>query len=255
MDKIRALIIDDESLARDLIKTFLDKDPEIALLGECSDGFEGFRQINELKPDLVFLDIMMPKLTGFEMLELLEEAPIIVFSTAYDEYAIKAFEKNAVDYLLKPYSEERFSEALNKAKSKVAAEKATDHVKGTTGLAAVLEEHYERVELISRIAVKTGSKIHIISTDNIRYFEAMDDYVKIYTTTGNFLKQNTMKYYETHLPQDDFLRIHRSYIVRIKEIARLELMGKDSHVVLLHDDTQLNVSRAGYSRLKEVLDF
>lgn len=253
MSKIRTLIIDDEHLAREIIRTYLQQDDQIEIIGECDNGFDGFKQINELKPDLVFLDIMMPKLTGFEMLELLEDPPVIVFSTAYDEYAIEAFEKNAVDYLLKPYSGERFHEALGKAKSKVNTA-TTEEIKGT-GLAAVLEEHYEKVELISRVAVKTGSKIHIISVDKIQYLEAMDDYVKLYTPSGNFLKQNTMKYYEEHLPPNDFLRIHRSYIVRLKEIERLELLGKDSHVVLLNDGTQLAVSRSGYTRLKEALNF
>lgn len=254
MTKIRTLIVDDEHLAREIIRTYLAEDEDIELIGECSDGFEGFQQINELKPDLVFLDVMMPKLTGFEMLELLESPPVIIFSTAHDEFAIKAFEKNAVDYLLKPYSGDRFSEAINKAKLKVAS--GLDTVgSSTTGLAAVLEEHYEKAEMISRVAVKTGAKIHIISVDKIRYLEAMDDYVKLFTESGNFIKQNTMKYYETHLPTDDFVRVHRSYIVQLKEIDKVELMGKDSHVVLLKDGTQLNVSRSGYSRLKEVLQF
>lgn len=255
MTKIRTLIIDDEHLAREVIKSYLANDDDLELIGECSDGFEGFKEINEQKPDLVFLDVMMPKLTGFEMLELLEDPPVIVFSTAHDEFAIKAFEKNAVDYLLKPYSMERFEEAINKAKLKVAASGIDSNTQRATGLASVLEEHYEKVEMISRVAVKTGSKIHIISVDKITYLEAMDDYVKLFTDAGNFLKQNTMKYYETHLPAEEFLRIHRSYIVRLKEIDRVEMMGKDSHVVLLHDGTQLNVSRSGYSRLKEVLNF
>lgn len=255
MNKIRTLIIDDEHLARQVIRSYLEENAAIEIIGECSDGFDGFKQINELKPDLVFLDVMMPKLTGFEMLELVENPPVIVFSTAYDEFAIKAFEKNAVDYLLKPYSEERFTEALGKAKSKVESQQRELEKPRGTGLAEVLEEHYQRKEVVSRIAVKTGNKIHILSVDQVKYFEAMDDYVKLYTDTGSFLKQNTMKYYENHLPEGDFLRIHRSYIVQLKEIARVELMGKDSHVAKLHDGTELNVSRAGYTRLKEELGF
>lgn len=254
MSKIRTLIVDDEYLAREIISSYLSLDDEIEIIGECENGFDGFKQINELKPDLVFLDVMMPKLTGFEMLELLEDPPVIVFSTAYDEFAIKAFEKNAVDYLLKPYAKERFFEALGKAKHKVNTE-VNSQEKKAFGLAEVLEEHYERKELVTRVAVRTGTKIHIVSVDQIKYFESMDDYVKIHTGSGSFLKQNTMKYYEEHLPPDDFLRIHRSYIVRLKEIARVEQMGKDSHVAILHDNVQLNVSRAGYSRLKEVLGF
>ncbi len=254
MSKIKTLIIDDEHLAREIIRSYLLLDDEIEIVGECENGFDGFKQINELKPDLVFLDIMMPKLTGFEMLELLENPPVIVFSTAYDEYAIKAFEKNAVDYLLKPYSKDRFFDALEKAKFKVNTE-VNSQEKKTLGLAQVLEEHYERKELVTRVAVRTGTKIHIVSVDQIKYFESMDDYVKIHTESGSFLKQNTMKYYEEHLPTDDFLRIHRSYIVRLKEINRVELMGKDSHVAILNDGTQVKVSRAGYSKLKEVLGF
>ncbi|MGL1886539.1 MAG: LytTR family transcriptional regulator DNA-binding domain-containing protein [Reichenbachiella sp.] len=250
MSKIRALIIDDEHLAREIIKSYLSEFDEIELVGECSDGFEGFKQINELKPDLVFLDIMMPKLTGFEMLELLEQPPVIIFSTAYDEYAIKAFDQNAVDYLLKPYSQTRFQEAINKAKQKLGASN-NSHIE----IAKVIEANQLKVELLTRVAVKTGSKIQIIPISNIRYLEAMDDYVKIHTDDGSFLKQLTMKYFETHLPTEEFMRIHRSYIVKLKEIAKLELMGKDAHVAILLDGTQLAVSRSGYSNLKENLGF
>lgn len=248
MNKIRALIIDDEHLARQIIRNFLEEYEEVEIVGECDNGFSGYKQINELHPDVVFLDVMMPKLTGFEMLELVEDPPVIIFSTAYDEYAIKAFEQNAVDYLLKPYAKDRFSDALNKAKQKLAnrtqVKPAIDHV---------IEQ--QQKETLNRIAVRTGSKINIIAVEKINYLEAQDDYVKMVTVEGNFLKQQTMKYYESHLSQDDFVRIHRSYIVRVKEISRVELMGKDTHVVLLHDGTQLSVSRSGYSRLKEVLDF
>lgn len=250
MSKIRVLIIDDEHLARQIIRSFLEEDADIEILGECGDGFEGFKQINELKPDLVFLDIMMPKLTGFEMLELVEDPPTIIFSTAYDEYAIKAFEKNAVDYLLKPYDKERFIGALTKAKAKLDSSKPAQ--KALDGL---VKAHQDKTGALSRVAVRTGNKINILGVDKIKYLEAQDDYVKIYSDDGSFLKQQTMKYYETHLPQDDFLRIHRSYIVRLKEVARVELMGKDTHVVILNDNTQLSVSRSGYSKLKEVLGF
>lgn len=250
MSSIRTLIIDDEHLARQIIRSYLEEDDQVEIIGECSDGFDGFKQINELKPDLVFLDVMMPKLTGFEMLELIENPPVIVFSTAYDKYAIKAFEQNAVDYLLKPYTNDRFTEALKKAKEKLSL-----RTPNQSALNKVLEEHQSKEEILSRVAVRTGAKIHIVAVDKVKYLEAQDDYVKVYTDTGAFLKQQTMKYYESHLPQDDFLRIHRSYIVRLKEISRVELMGKDSHVVLLQDGTQLSVSRSGYSKLKEVLDF
>lgn len=248
MSKIKTLIIDDEFLAREMIRTYLQADEEIEVIGECGDGFDGFKQINELKPDLVFLDIMMPKLTGFEMLELVENPPVIIFSTAYDEFAIKAFEANAVDYLLKPYAQERFMEAVAKAKKKIGQENTS--LNETT---RSISEN--RSELLNRIAVKTGTKINIIPISKVRYLEAMDDYVKLHSEEGIFLKQHTMKYFENHLPVDDFVRVHRSYILRVKEISRLELMTKDSYVAILHDKTELPVSRAGYTRLKEILGF
>ena len=250
MNPIKTLIIDDEHLAREIIRDFVSTDGQLEIIGECGDGFEGFKLINELKPDLVFLDVMMPKLTGFEMLELLENPPIIIFSTAYDEYAIKAFEQNAIDYLLKPYTKNRFEEALKKAKDKLLAAAPNEQ-----SFNNFLKNQEEKEEVLARIAVRVGARIHIISVDQIKYLEAQDDYVKLYTEEGKFLKQQTMKYYESHLPQGDFLRIHRSYIIRLKEINRVELMGKDSHVVLLRDGTQLSVSRSGYSKLKDVLDF
>ena len=248
MDIIKVLIIDDEHLARELIKSFLGKDDSIKIVGECENGFDGLKAIQKLKPDLVFLDIMMPKLTGLELLELLDNPPVIIFSTAYDEYAIKAFEKNAVDYLLKPYSKKRFEEAVNKAKQKLSSENL--HQKGLVDLMS-----YKPIgeEVLSRVVVRTGSKIHIIAVENIRYIEAMDDYVRLHTLDGSFLKQNTMKFYESHLPKSEYVRIHRSFIVRVKEIARLETMEKDAYVALLHDGTQLSVSRSGYGRLRDVL--
>lgn len=250
MNKIRVLIIDDEYLARQIIRDFLKNDDEIEIVGECENGFEGFKQINELRPDVVFLDVMMPKLTGFEMLELVENPPTIIFSTAYDEYAIKAFEQNAVDYLLKPYTEKRFLEALAKAKEKIKTKTTAQ-----PDLSAVVKHHQEKEEILTRVAVRTGAKIDIVGVKEIKYLEAQDDYVKIYTVAGDFLKQQTMKYYETHLSSEDFIRIHRSYIVQVAEISRVELMGKDTHAVLLHDGTQLMASRSGYSRLKDVLNF
>lgn len=250
MKPINVLIIDDEHLAREIIRGFLSHDDQVKILGECENGFEGFKQINELKPDLVFLDVMMPKLTGFEMLELLENPPLIVFSTAYDEYAIKAFEQNAIDYLLKPYDQARFEEALKKAKTKLDLLPENQQK-----VNRFLAEQTEKVETLTRVAVRTGAKIHIIPVEKLKYIEAQDDYVKLHSTDGSFLKQQTMKYYESHLPHNNFVRIHRSFIVRLKDINKVEPMGKDTHVVILHDNTELAVSRTGYSRLKEVLNF
>lgn len=243
---IRTLIIDDEPLARQLIRTFLADDKEVEIIGECENGFDGFKMINELKPDLIFLDIMMPKLTGFEMLELLDDQPAVIFSTAYDEYAIKAFEQNALDYLLKPYSKDRLGEALTKAKRNLVSQ-TSEPVKGRIEV--------EPGEKLNRVAVRNGSKIHILGTDSIQYLEAMDDYVKIHASEGSFLKQQTMKYFENHLSEHDFLRIHRSFIVQLRQVIKLEPMGKDTHAAILKDGTSLSVSRAGYARLKEVLKF
>ena len=249
--KLTTIIIDDEAPARELIQAFLTEDDEIDLLGAFQNGFEGLKAINELRPDLVILDIQMPKITGFEMLELLEHHPIIIFSTAFNEFAIKAFELNAVDYLLKPYSRERFREALKKAKSKKLSQSPA-HTPIRNLIKHVQEQGQNYLE---RIVVKTGTKIHVITIDRIHYLESQDDYVMIHTGQGKYLKQNTMKYYEEHLDPKHFVRIHRSYIVKISEIDRLELMEKESYVLWLKNQTKLKVSKTGYPKLKQALNF
>ncbi|MEO1051766.1 MAG: LytTR family transcriptional regulator DNA-binding domain-containing protein [Bacteroidota bacterium] len=245
---IRTVIIDDEPLARDIIKTYLKNHSDIDIMRECEDGFQGIKAINELNPDLVFLDIQMPKITGFEMLELLEKTPVIIFSTAYDQYAIKAFEANATDYLLKPYAQTRFDEALQKAREKL--NNKSRPVEDAKELVEKVRENYEELD---RIVVKVGHKIHILPIESIHYFEAQDDYVAMHTAEQKFLKQMTMKYLESHLSSDQFVRIHRSYIVAVNEIARLEHYEKDSYMAILKDGKQLSVSRAGHIRLKEAL--
>ncbi len=245
---ISTVIIDDEKLARDIIRNYLQDYSDIEIVEECENGFEGVKAIQKHCPGLVFLDIKMPKITGFEMLELLDAKPVIIFCTALDQHAIKAFEYNAADYLLKPYSKERFAEALEKAKAKVISRENQEEKIGN-----LLQFARNSVETINRIVVKLGSKIHIIPVDAIIYIEAQDDYVMIHTQDGKFLKQNTMKYYEAHLTENEFARIHRSFIVAVKEILRLEAYEKDSHLVILKNNTQLKVSRTGYGKLKEVL--
>lgn len=246
---IKTIIVEDEMLARDLVKDYLSKHNDFEIIGEYEDGFSGLKAINELKPDLVFLDIQMPKLTGFEMLEVLEHHPAIIFTTAYDQYALKAFEHNALDYLLKPYSSERFDEALGKARERISGggdEKAINK----------LVEHREKQEdSIHRVVVKSRSKINVIPVENIIYIEAQDDYVMIYTTDSKHLKQKTMKYFESHLPEDDFVRIHRSYIARISEISQMQLYEKDSYIVILKNGVKLPVSKTGLPKLKSKLDF
>jgi two-component system LytT family response regulator len=247
-DKIKVIIIDDEVLARDIIKSFLKRNDNIELIAECSNGFDGIKQINELKPDLIFLDIQMPKLTGFEMLEILDDPPVIIFSTAFDQFALKAFEVNATDYLLKPYSEERFGEALNKA-IKLIADKPVANLK----LENLVKSLEKRNEYLDRVVIKNGQKILIISVDDIDYIEAQDDYTMIYSSKGNFLKQKTMKYFEENLDPADFIRIHRSYIVKLSSVKQIELFEKESYRAILNDGKKLLVSKSGYMNIKEIL--
>jgi two-component system LytT family response regulator len=246
---IKTVIVEDEKLARDLVRDYLGRHEDFEIIGEYEDGFSGLKAINELKPDLVFLDIQMPKLTGFEMLELLEHNPAIIFTTAYDQYALKAFEHNAVDYLLKPYSAERFDESINKARDRVKAGGDQKSIK------QLLEHQDKQEETLHRVVVKSRSKIHVIPVENIIYLEAQDDYVMIYTPESKHLKQKTMKFFESHLPQEEFVRIHRSYIVRISEIAQMQLYEKESYIVILKNGTKLPVSKTGLPRLKSQLDF
>lgn len=248
MSTIKTIIIDDEQLAIDIIKTYLKPHEDIEIIAECQNGFDGLKAIHEMKPELVFLDIMMPKLNGFEMLELLDHQPVIIFSTAYDQYALNAFEQNAVDYLLKPYSQERLDTALDKARKKLNEESSYPEILN------LIKYHQETGDL-HRVVVRNGSKINIIPVEKIRYVEAMDDYVCIHTQNGKFLKQQTMKYFEQHLSNKEFVRVHRSYILALGELFKLEPYGKDSHVAILKSQGQLPVSRNGYARLKEVLNF
>ncbi|MBN1821086.1 MAG: LytTR family transcriptional regulator DNA-binding domain-containing protein [Prolixibacteraceae bacterium] len=245
---INTIIVEDEELARNLLKSYLKNYDNIELIHECENGFEGVKMINELKPDLVFLDIQMPKITGFEMLELLEHKPEIIFTTAYDQYALKAFEYNAADYLLKPFSKDRLDAALEKVMEKLQQQdSAGELIENIT--------NFPKGEFLDRVVVKDRHKINIIPVDKIRYFESMDDYVLIYTKEGRHLKQKTMKYFETALNPSEFIRIHRSYIVRVDEISEIQQYEKESYIVILHDKTKLKVSKSGYKKIKEVLNF
>ncbi len=242
---MNVIIIDDEPLARSIVKEYLHSYNDINIIAECSDGFEGLKAINQYEPDLIFLDIQMPKINGFEMLELIEDPPVVIFTTAFDEYAIKAFESNAVDYLLKPFSKERFDKAIQKyIQQKKALPEKTE---------AVLESASQSPVQQNRVVVKDGSRIKIIPISQIQYLEAADDYVKIFTAEGSFLKKKTMNYFEQSLQMFQFARIHRSYIVNTQLITRIDQYEKDSHLVLLNTGSKLPVSKAGYTKLKEVL--
>lgn len=248
---IRAIIIDDESLARELLKDYILEKGGIEIIAECSDGFSGLKAIQELKPQLLFLDIQMPKLTGFELIELLDSKPEIIFCTAFDQFAIKAFELNAVDYLLKPFSVERFNEAVDKAIKRIERNSLEPDSKFEK-----LKSHLDESDgEITRIVTKTRNTIVVLPVKQINYIEAQDDYVMIYVNGAHYLKQKTLSYYETHLDSKEFLRVHRSYIIRLDQISRIEPYEKSSFVVILKSGEKVPVSRSGYSRLKEVLDY
>ena len=242
----KAIIIDDEPLSREIIKAYLKGFPEIEVMQECGDGFEGVKAIQQHQPELIFLDIQMPKITGFEMLELIDQKPAVIFITAYDSFAIKAFEANAVDYLLKPVSEERFRSAILKWKSKVVLPSQEPVERVLSAMSAAGSQQ-------GRIVVKTGTKVKIIPVHEIQYLEADDDFVKIYTTEGSFLKNKTMAFYEQSLDEAQFVRVHRSYILHINQITKIEPYQKENHVAILRDGKQIPVSKTGYAKLKTIL--
>ena len=246
--KVTCLIIEDEKPARDLIKNYLHDFKNIELLAECKNGFDGIKAINEFKPDIIFLDIQMPKLSGFEMLELLDEVPEVIFTTAYDQFAIKAFEMNAVDYLMKPFSKDRFYRSLEKAINRIENEN-NNQVK------PLIDHINKNKKILDKIVVKSGSKVTVISLDEIIHIEAEDDYVMIYTNEGRHLKNETMNYYEKHLPPSDFIRIHRSSIVKINQIKQIEHYAKENYLVFLTDGSKLKVSKSRLKELKTELDF
>jgi two-component system LytT family response regulator len=246
---IRTILIDDEQPARDVVKHYLKEFSQIEIIAEVADGFSGLKAIQELKPDLVFLDVQMPKLTGLELLELLDQPPLIIFSTAYDQYAIKAFEMNAIDYLLKPYSKERFSQAVLKAMSQAGNQNKTPQP--VQNLVKTLEE---TPEFLQRIAVKSRHKVSVIPVDEIMFLEAEGDYVMIHTKEAKHLKEKTMKYFESHLDPGQYIRIHRSYIVNARFIDRIEYYDKENYAVLLKTGAKLKASTTGYKILKQVLN-
>lgn len=241
---IKSVVIDDEPLARSIVTEYLKAYPQIQIAQECNDGFEGVKAIAQHKPDLIFLDIQMPKINGFEMLELIEEPPAVIFTTAFDEYAIKAFEAHAVDYLLKPFSKDRFDRAV----SKWLQQRNTSSINPPAIPAGI---HHP--EESNRIVAKEGANIRIIPVSEVVYLEAYDDYVKIFTPKEMFLKKKTMSFYEQTLDKSQFIRVHRSYIIQLSQITRIEPMEKDAHVALLKTGARIPLSKTGYSKLKASL--
>jgi two-component system LytT family response regulator len=246
--KYKVVIIDDEPPARNIIKKYLEAIPDFEVLEECSNGFEGVKIINEIKPDLIFLDIQMPKISGFEMLELLDEKPVIIFTTAFDEYALKAFEVNAADYLLKPFSFERFNEAVKK--SRVLFKDDTHQKKVIQKL---IKHHETNTEYLERVVIKTGARIEVVPIESVFWLEAQDDYVMIHSKTGNYLKQKTMKFFEQHLDPNEFIRIHRSHIIRISYIKQIEPFSKMSYQAILKNGNSIPISKAGYHKIKSLI--
>lgn len=242
---IKVIIIDDEPLARLVIQEYLMDHAEFEVVAECNDGFEGIKAIAQFQPDLIFLDIQMPKINGFEMLEILTDTPAVIFTTAFDEFALKAFEANALDYLLKPFSPERFKVALAKwNNSKLTAAKVYENI--TEQFTAQSDEH-------KRIVIKDGVEIIIIPTQEIELLEAYDDYVKIHHNGRVHLKKKTMNYFERALDSKQFVRIHRSFMININELTKIESFEKNSYVAILKSGKRIPISRTAYTPLKESL--
>lgn len=248
MNKLRAIIVEDEMPARELVKAYLKNHDNIDVIAECADGFCGVKAINDNKPDLVFLDIQMPKLTGFEVIELLDDLPQIIFTTAYDQYAIKAFELSAVDYLMKPFSRQRFDEAIEKVYDRIQQKDVP--AENIQSLSKKLKEDKKEIE---RLFIKTGSKIDVVPVIDVIRIEALDDYVEIFTRDKKYLKKETMNYLENSLPQEVFIRVHRSNIINVNHIEKIERYGKESYLVILKDGSKVNVSKSRIKDLKTQL--
>lgn len=241
----KVILIDDEPLARQLVAAHLQDHKDITVVAQCGDGFDGFKAIQQHQPDLIFLDIQMPRLNGFEMLELLDDKPSVIFTTAFDEYAIKAFEANAIDYLLKPVVKDRFDKAMNKWLS-------TATTKQNDAIAPLLENNiYEGYQ--HRIVVKDNGLIRIIPAQDIHYIEADDDYVRIVTKAGNYLKKSTLSHIEQTLDPQQFVRVHRSFLVPVTQLMRIEPYEKESHIALLQCGAKVTVSKTGMAKLKTLL--
>ena len=242
---IRVLLVDDEAPARALLREMLSAEPDVEIVGEAATGLEAVKAAAELEPEVVFLDIEMPKLDGFEVLELLDPEVAVVFVTAYDSHALRAFEVHAVDYVLKPYRAERLREALSRARARVG---------GRPEPAVLAHAARPPGQYAQRVVVKDGAHIHVIPIDRLDYAQAQDDYVALRTEGKTLLKTQTLGGLEATLDPSVFVRVHRSYLVRLDRIRALEPYGKNDHVALLADGTRVPVSREGYARLRELLE-
>lgn len=241
---LRTIIVDDEDLARGFLREMLASHGDIEVLAECANGFEAVKAIGEYRPDLLFLDVQMPKLDGFEVLELIDPGPVVIFVTAYDQYAMRAFDAHAVDYLLKPFSRDRFEMALERARLRLGEHRLP------FDFAPAARPPEQQPQ---RIVVKDGPRVHVIPIDKLDYVEAQDDYVALHSLGKSYLKQLPIASLEALLDASRFVRIHRSAIVNLERVARIEPYGKESRIAILTDGTRLPVSRAGYARLLEAM--
>jgi two-component system, LytTR family, response regulator len=244
--KFRTLVVDDEELARKVLRELLSAHEEIEIVAECKNGLEAVKAVSEHKPDLLFLDVQMPKLTGFDVLELIGNQVFTIFVTAYDEYAMKAFEVHAVDYLLKPVGKDRLAAALKRVKGR-----SLEKLPPPAELAAASRPAGQFAE---RLVVKDGTRVTLIPVAKLEYVEAQDDYVALASEGRKHLKQQTIASLEASLDPKHFVRIHRSYLVNLERVTRIEPYGKDSRVAVLSSGVRLPVSRAGYARLQVLLD-
>ncbi len=241
----KVILIDDEPLARTLLLEYLENYPELEVVAECNDGFEGAKAIAQHQPDLLFLDIQMPRINGFELLEIIQEQPAVIFTTAYDEYALKAFEANALDYLLKPFSRQRFDQAVQKWMNQPSGRNKL--------ISSIRETPLKQPDEQLRIVIKDGPEIKIIPTAEVEYLEAYGDYVKIHHKGRTHLKKKTMNYFEKTLDPKQFIRIHRSYIMNLNELTKIESFEKNSYIAILRSGARIPISRTAYAPLKELL--
>jgi two-component system, LytTR family, response regulator len=249
---IKAIIVDDEALARDSLRSALAEFADIEIINECVNGFDAVQEVHRSRPDLMFLDIQMPRLDGFDVVELLgKEAPFIIFVTAYDEYALRAFEAAALDYLLKPVNRKRLQMSIARVREKLISR--TDSLRESTGMERFIDQHREHLAPLGRVLIRDGSAVHIIPVEDIIYFEAEEDYVRIHTGERTYLKLDSMANLESKLDPRNFCRVHRSILLNIAYLVKIEPHSKDSRIAKLKNGKILPISRSGYNRLMELL--
>ena len=239
---IQALIVDDEPLARRLLREYLQDHIDVEIVGECDNGFDAVKAITELNPDLVFLDIQMPRLTGLEVLDLTQRSHGVIFTTAYDQYALKAFDLHAVDYLLKPFAQARFDEALARARTLMG--------KRSTGLQALAAQAAGKLE---RLLIRDRNQVHVLALDTVACVEAQDDYICVHCQGKTYLKTQSLSDLEARLDPALFVRVHRSWIINLAQLKNIERLAKDSFVAVLHDGRQVPISRTGHERIKALI--